>query len=161
MTLIKNENRVLPLAKALKKLLVVGDFALKPNLGNGGSSSLEPNYMVSPMEGLKNYLGSSVEIIHVGDRDIEKAREHASQVDAVLIFAGSGVERHKKLLKGFEKVLVKAGETQAVQVDVMLSDLEYYLPEQEAFVFEQMDYQLYVGNSAEESTLVKIEAKLV
>ncbi|MEH6582924.1 MAG: glycoside hydrolase family 3 C-terminal domain-containing protein [Halioglobus sp.] len=388
MALIKNENRILPLAKALKKLLVVGDFALKPNLGDGGSSSLEPNYTVSPMEGLKNYLGSSVEIMHVGDRDVEKAREYVGQVDAVLIFAGcdhtdegeflvpdddvdygiiadgyknvgspikswilrklanrgqsaieasdeegkgvggdrvklgvrssqatmikaigrinpntvvnliagsmimtadwddqvpailynwyagmeggnalanilfgevnpsgklpfstpfsekdlpyfsneddeftydyyhgytlldknnvepmypfghglsyttfaqsnhalqvlddrlrvtvdvsntgavdgkevvqvyagfagSTVERHKKLLKGFEKVLVKAGETQSVQIDVMLSELEYYSPEKQAFVFEKMDYELYVGSSADDNTLVEIEAKLV
>jgi beta-glucosidase len=75
-------------------------------------------------------------------------------------FAGSQVERHRKLLKGFEKVLVKAGETVRVQVEVKLAELEYYSPQEQAFVFETMDYQVYVGNSSAEEGLVKLEAKL-
>ncbi len=387
MTLVKNEGGVLPLSKTVKTLLLVGDFALTPNLGDNGSSTIEPIYSVSPMQGLQNYLGSSVELTHCGDHELDKASSLAGNVDAVLIFAGcdatdegeflvpddnidysimargykntgrpfrawlftklvssgqkhieasdeegqgvggdrvklgvrssqaemikaigrinpntvvnlvagsmimtadwdeqvpailynwysgmeggnalakilfgdvnpsgklpfstpyreddlpyfsnedntfhydyyhgytlldkneikpmypfghglsytsfelsghgvelledrfrvtvdvtnsgsvdgkevvqvyagfegSSVERHQKLLKGFEKVLVKAGETRRVSVDVQLAELEYYCSEQRAFEFEQMDYQLYVGDSSAADRLVKLEARL-
>jgi beta-glucosidase len=387
MTLIKNDGGVLPLPKTVKKLLVVGEFALAANLGDNGSSAIEPVYSVSPMQGLENYFGDTVELIHCGDREVDKARSLAGTVDAVLIFAGcdatdegeflvpdanvdysimahgykntgnpikawlfgklvksgqkhieasdeegkgvggdrvklgvrssqvemikaigrinpktvvnlvagsmimtadwdeqvpailynwyagmeggnalarilfgdvnpsgklpfstpysetdlpyfsnkddvftydyyhgytlldkkgvkpqypfghglsyttfaqsnhavevladrirvtvevsntgpvdgkevvqvyagfanSAVERHRKLLKGFEKIALKAGETQTVQVDVMFAELEYYSPEQQGFVFEKMNYQLYVGNSSNDDTLVKLEVKL-
>ncbi|MGF1760951.1 glycoside hydrolase family 3 C-terminal domain-containing protein [Photobacterium sagamiensis] len=387
MTLIKNENNVLPLPQTVKKILVVGDFALTANLGDHGSSSLEPNYTVSPMQGIKSYFGDTVEIIHCGDKEIEKAKKYASEAEVVLIFAGcdhtdegeflvpdkgvdyeiisqgyrnldmpkkawlcnklvmggqkditasdeegkgvggdrsrlgvrnsqaemirqigrinpntvvniiagsmimtadwddqapailynwysgmeggnalakilfgdvnpsgkmpfstpyseehlpyfstkddvftydyyhgyylldkknikpmypfghglsyttfsqsnqscevfddrirvtvdvtnagevdgkevvqvyvgyegSTVERHKKELKGFEKVLVKAGETKNVSIDVMVKELEYFSPEKQEFVFEEMNYQLYVGNSSSEDALIKLDANL-
>ncbi|PSW10277.1 glycosyl hydrolase [Photobacterium rosenbergii] len=73
-------------------------------------------------------------------------------------YARSSVERHKKELKGFEKVFVKAGETQTVAVDVMLKELEYFSPERQEFVFEDMDYELYVGNSSNADSLIMIDA---
>lgn len=388
MTLIKNENNVLPLSKNIKKLLVVGNFALSENTGDKGSSAITPKTTVSPMQGLKNYFGDSIEIIHCSDLEVEKAKKHAKDADAVLIFAGcdhtdegeylvpdegvdygiisesfvlkgkpikakvvkflvlrgqgsivasdeegkgvggdrsnlgvrksqskmiqeigainpntvvnivsgsmimtadwddkvpsilmnwysgleggnalvrilfgdvnpsgklpfsvpysesqlpsfnpnchtftydyyhgyylldknniepmyafghglsyttfsqsnhsyevlddrirvtvdvtntgsvngkevvqvyagyanSSVERHKKELKGFEKVSIEAGETKTVNVDVMLKELEYFSPEKKEFVFEEMNYELYVGNSASEENLTKIEANLV
>ena len=388
MTLIKNNNNVLPLKKNIKKLLVVGNFAVTSNTGDKGSSAINSGRSVSPIQGLLAYFGESVEIIHCLDTEIEKARKYASKVDAVLIFAGcdhtdegeflvpdkdlalgplmrkafdnkgkhvkgrfvewsagkaqkhieasdeegkgvggdraklgvrrsqvsmikeigrinpntvvniisgsmimtaewddyvpsilmnwyageeggkalcrilfgdvnpsgklpftvpyseadlpafeancteftydyyhgyylldkngikamypfghglsyttfsqsnhateifddrirvtvdvtntgnvdgkdvvqvyagyagSSVERHKKELKGFEKVFVQAGETKTVTVDVMLKELEYFSPQTQKFVFEQMNYQLYVGNSSNEATLVKLDAIL-
>lgn len=88
MTLVKNEGAVLPLSPVLKKLLVVGDFALTPNLGDDGSSAIKPVYSVSPMQGLRSFLGDSVELLHCTDTQVQEARELASMVDAVLIFAG-------------------------------------------------------------------------
>ncbi|CAA0121493.1 Thermostable beta-glucosidase B [Halioglobus japonicus] len=88
MALIKNEGDVLPLEKSVKRLLLVGDFARSSNLGDHGSSSIRPRYTVSPMRGLRDYLGDSVELIHCSDSELEKARALASEVDAVLIFAG-------------------------------------------------------------------------
>lgn len=88
MTLIKNDNNVLPLSKNIKKLLVVGNFALSPNTGDRGSSAITPKSTVSPMQGLLNYFGSSIEIVHCADHEIEKATKNATDADAVLIFAG-------------------------------------------------------------------------
>ncbi len=45
-------------------------------------------YSVSPMQGLENYFGDTVELIHCGDSEVDKARSLAGTVDAVLIFAG-------------------------------------------------------------------------
>ena len=88
MTLLKNERAVLPLSKSVKKLLLVGDFAVAANLGDNGSSMIKPVYTVSPMQGLVNYFGDSVELLHCGDAELDKARSLAADVDAVLIFAG-------------------------------------------------------------------------
>ena len=88
MTLIKNEGGVLPLDRSVKRLLLVGDFARSSNLGDHGSSAIRPRYTVSPMRGLQAYLGDAVELIHCRDNELEKARSLASEVDAVLIFAG-------------------------------------------------------------------------
>ena len=388
MTLIKNEGNVLPLPKTVKKLLVVGNFAITANTGDQGSSAINNGRSTSPMQGLINYFGDTVEIIHCLDTEVEEAKKHAAKVDAVLIFAGcdhtdegeylvpdkdvdigsimqqamnnkgkklagkflkfsgdkankhieasdeegkgvggdrarlgirssqekmikaighlnsntvvniisgsmimtaewdeyvptilmnwyagekggdalarvlfgdvnpsgklpfsvpyseshlptfkadcesftydyyhgyylldknnvkpmyafghglsyttfditnpsyevfddrirvtvdvantglidgkevvqvyagyseSSVERHKKELKGFEKVFVKAGHTETVHVDVMLSELEYFSPEKQEFVFEDINYELYVGNSSAEDCLVKLDVRL-
>ncbi|MGF1760094.1 glycoside hydrolase family 3 C-terminal domain-containing protein [Photobacterium sagamiensis] len=388
MTLIKNEGNVLPLSKKIKKLLVVGNFAITPNTGDKGSSAINSGRSTSPFQGLIKYFGDTVEITHCLDTEVQEAKKHAGKVDAVLIFAGcdhtdegeylvpdedvrlgplmckafenkgqnlkgkfiewsagkaekfieasdeegkgvggdrvklgvrssqakmireigrinpntvvniisgsmimtaewddaapailmnwyageeggkalasilfgdvnpsgklpftvpyseahlphfepnckeftydfyhgyylldrngikamypfghglsytnfeisnpsyelfddrirvttdvtntglvdgkevvqvyagyakSSVERHKKELKGFEKVLVKAGKTETVTVDVMLKELEYFSPEKQQFVFEDMDYELYVGNSSKEEALVKLDVAM-
>ena len=40
----------------------------------------------------------------------------------------------------------------------MLKELEYFSPERQEFVFEDMDYELYVGNSSNADSLVMIDA---
>ena len=88
MVLIKNDN-VLPLSKNIKKLLVIGHLADVENIGDHGSSRVYPPYTVTALQGLKDYLGEGVEIIHVDEKDIEKAKEIASSADAVIIIAGN------------------------------------------------------------------------
>jgi len=63
--LLKNANGLLPLDKTkIKKLAVVGPNAERAITGGGGSSFVSPYYAVSPLEGLKNQLGNTVEILH-------------------------------------------------------------------------------------------------
>jgi beta-glucosidase len=62
--LLKNENNVLPLKKTIKKIAVLG-----PNADNRisvlGNYNGNPSKVVSLLEGLKEKLGSNVEIIYV------------------------------------------------------------------------------------------------
>jgi beta-glucosidase len=52
--LLRNENRVLPIAKAQgKKILVVGENAIKMMTVGGGSSSLKVQHEISPLDGIR------------------------------------------------------------------------------------------------------------
>ena len=62
MVLLKNDQ-VLPFKKeTMKKLAVIGPNALKGQYLGGGSASLNPHYVVHPLEGLKSAFGDSAEI---------------------------------------------------------------------------------------------------
>ena len=52
MTLIKNENQVLPLSKKLDNILVLGKLANVENIGDHGSSRVFPYYTVTPLQGI-------------------------------------------------------------------------------------------------------------
>ncbi len=62
MVLLKNDN-VLPFKKeSIKKLAVIGPNALKGQYLGGGSASLNPHYVVHPLEGIELALGDTAEI---------------------------------------------------------------------------------------------------
>ncbi|MGL5894441.1 MAG: glycoside hydrolase family 3 C-terminal domain-containing protein [Bacteroidales bacterium] len=70
--LLKNNNSVLPidLSKS-KKIAVIGENAVKMMTVGGGSSSLKVQREVSPLDGIRQRVGSSAEVIYargyVGD----------------------------------------------------------------------------------------------
>lgn len=70
--LLQNKNNLLPvdLNKA-KKIVVVGENAIKMMTVGGGSSSLKVKYEISPLEGLQKRIGSQAEVVYargyVGD----------------------------------------------------------------------------------------------
>ena len=68
--LLKNNNNILPLAKA-GKILVVGENAIKKMTVGGGSSSLKARYECTPLAGILEAAGNSAEITYqrgyVGD----------------------------------------------------------------------------------------------
>jgi beta-glucosidase len=62
-TLLKNDNRVLPLHRdKIKSIAVIGSNAAEARIGGGGSSYLEPPYRVSPLDALKARLGDAVAV---------------------------------------------------------------------------------------------------
>ena len=66
--LLKNERDLLPLHNAsLKTLAVIGPNAFPPVPGGGGSSQTKPFNSVSFLEGISNYLGSSVNVLYAVD----------------------------------------------------------------------------------------------
>ncbi len=63
MVLLKNENHALPLeAKKIKKLAVIGANAAKVHSDGGGSAEIKALYEISPLAGLKMYLGGSAKV---------------------------------------------------------------------------------------------------
>jgi beta-glucosidase len=61
--LLKNTERLLPLdRKRIQSIAVIGPHAMKAVTGGGGSSKVDPFISVSPLEGIRRKLGSSVEI---------------------------------------------------------------------------------------------------
>ena len=62
MVLLKNDG-VLPLkTKEIKKLAVIGPNALKGQYMGGGSASLNPHYVVHPLEGIESALGDDKKV---------------------------------------------------------------------------------------------------
>ncbi len=61
-TLLKNES-VLPLKKdGIKTLVVIGANATRKHAGAGGSSQVKAYYEVTPLEGIQNLVGESIEV---------------------------------------------------------------------------------------------------
>lgn len=89
MVLMQNNQSVLPFDKsAMKKVLVVGELAMKENIGDHGSSRVIPEYVVTPMEGLEKLYGDKVSFIHEMGEDVEKAKQLAKDADAVIFVVG-------------------------------------------------------------------------
>lgn len=62
MVLLKNRNGLLPFSPDTRKVLVVGENAIKMMTVGGGSSSLKARYEVLPLDGLRAALGDNVEV---------------------------------------------------------------------------------------------------
>ena len=68
MVLLKNADGLLPLEKVkLKTIAVIGPDAYPAVIGGGGSSLTKPFNAVSYLEGISNYLGSSVNVLYAVD----------------------------------------------------------------------------------------------
>ncbi|KGO82645.1 glycosyl hydrolase family 3 [Flavobacterium beibuense F44-8] len=66
--------------------------------------------------------------------------------------AKSAVERAAKELKGFNKVLVKAGNSKKVTIKVPVKELAYYDKNSKGWVVEKGDYTFKLGNSSKNIT---------
>ncbi|MEN0067606.1 MAG: glycoside hydrolase family 3 N-terminal domain-containing protein [Myxococcota bacterium] len=89
MVLVKNDDQTLPLDKgAMKRVLILGKLAGRENTGDHGSSRIFAPHVVTPLAGIQALLGRQVKIIHLDERNLEKARRLAATVDGVIIVAG-------------------------------------------------------------------------
>jgi beta-glucosidase len=86
-TLLKNENQVLPFSKDIKNILVVGKLGAKENIGDHGSSRVYPPYVVTPVQGLEKILGEE-KVSFTDGSDIEEAKRLAKSADAVVFVVG-------------------------------------------------------------------------
>ena len=64
MVLLKNDGGLLPVGPEVKKILVVGENAIKPMTVGGGSSSLKTLHEISPLQGISERAGSGVEVAY-------------------------------------------------------------------------------------------------
>lgn len=87
MTLIKNENNVLPFSKKLDNILVLGKLANIENIGDHGSSRVFPYYTVTPLQGIVNVAKNS-KVTYYSGEDISKAAKLAEKADAVIMIVG-------------------------------------------------------------------------
>ncbi len=120
MVLLKNENNVLPIAGTAKKILVVGENAVKMMTVGGGSSSLKVQREISPLDGLKERYKGIAEVVYergyVGDvtgayngvttgQDLSESRSaeqliadavaQAKTADYVIFFGGLNKASHQ------------------------------------------------------------------
>jgi beta-glucosidase len=61
--LLKNDGQILPLQPdRIQSIAVIGPNAAEGRIGGGGSSFVEPPYRISPLEGLQERAGETIEI---------------------------------------------------------------------------------------------------
>ena len=105
--LLKNDGNLLPLdSSKIKSLAVIGPSAEVARTGGGGSSLVHPNYAITPLDGIKERAGSSMQVNYalgtsMPDEDPAKdnadAREElrkeavaiAAKADAAIVFVGN------------------------------------------------------------------------
>jgi beta-glucosidase len=89
MVLIKNAKGVLPFQKTVKRVLVAGELGNRANTGDAGSSNVSAPYVVTPLEGLRNYFGADAEIVLCHESELDKAADEAARADCVIIAVGN------------------------------------------------------------------------
>ena len=97
--LLKNENKILPLAPTVKSIAVIGFNADRKQSLGGGSSQVKAYYEVTPLQGLKNIAGKKVNITYSKGYNIERgaaadealiqqAVQEARKADVAIIIGG-------------------------------------------------------------------------
>lgn len=80
--LLKNEKKRLPLKKeGLKRLLVIGDNAIRHHSAGGGSAEIKALYEISPLMGIKTCLGGNTEVTFVPGYECEEEKKQEGRKD--------------------------------------------------------------------------------
>lgn len=88
MTLMQNDHHVLPFSKETsKRIAVIGKLGNQENIGDHGSSRVFPDYIVTPLEGIKKAVPHA-EIMFNDGSDVEVAKKLAKDADAVIFVVG-------------------------------------------------------------------------
>jgi len=88
-TLLKNENGILPLDRTTpQKILIVGKIAKMNNLGDSLSSKVNPPYVITALDGIKKAAGEKIEIIYDKGKKLKKLVTLAQTVDKVIFVVG-------------------------------------------------------------------------
>jgi beta-glucosidase len=93
-------------------------------------------------------LGVGCTITNTGEMAVE---------EVVFLFVGfenSSVDRPEKILRGFQRVPLKPGESADVSFSLEPEELTYYDPEARKWVLEEMQYRLLLGGSADRRKLL-------
>jgi len=123
--LLKNDGDVLPVKAGVKKILVVGENAIKPLNVGGGSSSLKTQHEISPLQGIteragcevvyaRGYVGSpgtaqdglatvSLQDSRSADELIREAVTLAADAD-IVIFVGGLNKDHRQDCEGSDRL---------------------------------------------------------
>lgn len=80
--LLKNEEQILPLdRKKTEKILVVGDNANRIHSNGGGSAEIKALYEITPLLGIKKFLGGNVQVDYVQGYDPDDLEEKTSEIN--------------------------------------------------------------------------------
>lgn len=70
-------------------------------------------------------------------------------------FGNSCIDRPVKILRGFSRVDLKAGEEKEVRISCPIEKLKWYNPKTSAWELEHMEYEIYIGFSSDSKDLAK------
>lgn len=111
--LLKNSSHQLPLnAATLRSVALIGPYAGEAHTGGGGSSQVLPLYSVTPLEGLKKYLGATAKLSYSDGSDPASAAAAARDADIAIVMVGNqdreGADRLALSLPGNQDQLIAA-----------------------------------------------------
>ena len=87
-TLLRNQNQVLPFRKKKARIVIFGTLADQENTGDHGSSRVFPSYVVTPLQGIAR-LCKDAEIIYYPGCDAEHGKRLAAGADYTIFVAGN------------------------------------------------------------------------
>jgi beta-glucosidase len=90
--LLKNEGGLLPLKKTVKSIAVIGANADRENAMGGGSAQVKAKYEITPLQGLKNALGSTATITYSPGYKIARDQKADPQLIAQAVAAAKAAE---------------------------------------------------------------------
>lgn len=104
-TLLKNENQILPLSckGKGKKIVLLGTLADEDNQGDYGSSRTYPPYVIHAKDGIWKSLSGAELIVYSGE-STSHCKRLAKEADAVIIFAGNHYQDEGEHIKADENV---------------------------------------------------------
>ena len=100
--LLKNQSQALPLdVTMLDRIAVVGVLADTANIGDTGSSSVRPAFVVTPLQGIEEAVGDSVDLDYIA-KDVLEGDDIAivEAADAVIVVTGLTSEDEGEALIG-------------------------------------------------------------
>lgn len=98
--------------------------------------------LVNPEVSRNEALMAEINVSNSGERAGEEV------IQLYVGFKNSQIDRPVKLLKGFTKVELQAGETKKIKFEIPAEDLAWYNPETGNWEIEEMEYELYIGSSS-------------
>jgi len=145
-TLLKNENKVLPISKdKYKKIAIIGEFAINPRYQGNGSSEVKPTSLDNVLDIIKKEYGKGIKVEYsqgyklTNDNDfslIPEAIELASNSDIALLFTGlplhyesEGIDRkHIDMPAAHNKLISEVAAVQKNTVVVLTNGSAIAMP---------------------------------
>jgi beta-glucosidase len=89
MVLLKNDGHILPLKRNdIKKVALIGPYAVRQMTGGGGSSHVIPLYSIAPVDGLDAALLLQTKIVLLDGNDLKAAVAAAKAADVAILMVG-------------------------------------------------------------------------
>jgi len=103
--LLKNDGMALPIDRnSVKKVAVIGELAALPNIGDRGSSRVSPPYVITPVQGIRDKAGDSIEVVYDNGHDLDLAGRKAAEADAVIVVAGFTYKEEGEYLSAVTRI---------------------------------------------------------
>lgn len=110
--LLKNKNNILPLdTSKLKRIAVIGNDGDKdPVIAGGGSGHVIASYVITPLQGIRNRAGPSINVSYAATEPMEIAAQMAASADVAIVFVATtsseGEDRRDLYLGGGQDELI-------------------------------------------------------
>jgi len=131
--LLKNAGDVLPIAKSIHSIAVIGPNAAVARTGGGGSSLVRPGYSVTPLDGIRERAGNQVQVTYAqgvsipgedASKDSPAARTQlrqdaaaaAAKADAAIVVVGNAPSIESE---GFDRKTLRLPEGQDELIQVI------------------------------------------